>query len=105
MREIAWLLILIGLVLMVAGSGSLIHPNFPISLREGFLVLAVGLVILAIRRPERGSRRSCPFCGEQIKREAVVCFHCRSRVPQDTVRARWTAYKTRYRATVKERRK
>jgi energy-converting hydrogenase Eha subunit F len=115
MREVGWSLVLMGALMFVSPLAvvsplpfistlqDLIFVGLFISPLQAFLVFGVGLIILAIRRPERGWRRPCPFCGEQIKAEAALCPHCRSEVPQETVRARWEDYKARYRDYVKTR--
>ena len=107
MRDIGWLLVVVGGGLMLLPFISPVHAFLVIALGLSpvlaFLVFGVGLIILAIRRPERGSRRPCPFCGERIKAEAALCPHCRSQVPQETGRARWEGYKARYREYLKTR--
>jgi hypothetical protein len=109
MRDVGWLLVLVGGGLMLLPFISPVHAVLAFALGLGpvpaFLIFGVGLIILAIRRPERGWRRPCPFCGEQIRPEAVLCLHCRSQVPQETGRARWDAYKARYREYVKTHRR
>lgn len=120
MRSLGWFLTLAPPVcLMIAVDQPILGfaVGFVVAFTFGFPVFALGLIILAIRRPEDASRCPCPFCREAIRPHAVICPYCRSAIPrntehtedieatEDTVRGRWSAYKARYRATLNERRK
>ncbi len=47
----------------------------------GALVLVVVVLAVAVLLTQRGSRRSCPYCGERIRGDAVVCRYCGRELP------------------------
>jgi hypothetical protein len=83
LRTFAWLLVALGLFLM------LVAPVV------GFGVFALGLVVLAVRRPDPEGR-PCPFCAEPVQRAATLCPHCRSQIPAEDSGAAWREFKQRW---------
>ncbi len=45
-----------------------------------FVIIFAAILLM----PNRADKRKCPSCAELIKKEAIVCKHCRKDVPQDT---------------------
>lgn len=52
------------------------------------LITIVGILLFAVekmkapkKQPTASNLRKCPFCAEEIKREAVICRFCQKEVP------------------------
>ena len=100
--------VIIGMVLVVIGIGLLLYgnsqnndfgavmgsyfsgggdPGTPWMVFGGILI-AVGIIValVAISSSNNGSNasvdtRKCPFCGNEIKLEAIICQYCKKDVP------------------------
>ena len=49
-------------------------------LEGGFLFLSVPVLIIAGFVTGRMTRKACPSCKEKIKKDAVICKHCKSTI-------------------------
>lgn len=49
-------------------------------LEGGFLFLSVPVLIVAGLIAGRMTRKACPSCKERIKKDAIICKHCKSAI-------------------------
>lgn len=73
---------LIALVAVVIGFADV--SNAPdgshAQLEGGFLFLSVPVLLIAGFITGRMTLKSCPSCKERIKKDAIVCKHCKSAI-------------------------